>query len=135
MYDVEALLSLISSVTDAVAEEVKSWQARSLDAIYLIVYLDCINVKVREGAVRAKAVYLAIGITMNSDNEVLGLLPAQTEGAKFWLQVVPSSATGTFRTFLSPALMGSRASPTPLRQCSLRRCCGCASCIWFCVTA
>ena len=88
MYGTEVSPSLISSVTDAVSEEVKAWQARPLDPIYPIVYLDCIHVKVREGAVRVKAVYLAIGITMSGNKEVLGLWLAQTEGAKFWLQVV-----------------------------------------------
>jgi putative transposase len=88
MYGTEVSPSLISSVTDAVADEVKAWQARPLDAIYPIVYMDCIHVKVRDGAVRVKAVYLAIGITMNGEKEVLGLWLAQTEGAKFWLQVV-----------------------------------------------
>ena len=88
MYGTEVSPSLISSVTDAVADEVKAWQARPLEPIYPIVYLDCIHVKVREGAVRVKAVYLAIGITMTGDKEVLGLWLAQTEGAKFWLQVV-----------------------------------------------
>ena len=88
MYSTEVSPSLISSVTDAVSEEVKAWQARPLDAIYPIVYMDCIHVKVREGAVRVKAVYLAIGITMGGEKEVLGLWLALTEGAKFWLQVV-----------------------------------------------
>ena len=88
MYGTEVSPSLISSVTDAVSEEVKAWQGRPLDPIYPIVYLDCIHVKVREGAVRVKAVYLAIGITMQGNKEVLGLWLAQTEGAKFWLQVV-----------------------------------------------
>jgi putative transposase len=55
MYGAEVSPSLISSVTDAVSEEVKVWQARPLDAIYPIVYLDCIHVKVREGTVRVKA--------------------------------------------------------------------------------
>ncbi len=88
MYGTEVSPSLISCVTDAVSDEVKAWQARPLDAIYPIVYMDCIHVKVREGAVRVKAVYLAIGITMGGEKEVLGLWLAQTEGAKFWLQVV-----------------------------------------------
>ena len=88
MYGTEVSPSLISSVTDAVADEVKAWQARPLEPIYPIVYLDCIHVKVREGAVRVKAVYLAIGINMSGEKEVLGLWLAQTEGAKFWLQVV-----------------------------------------------
>lgn len=89
MYGTEVSPSLISNVTDAVNEEVKGWQSRPLDPVYPIVYLDCIYVKVRDsGAVRAKAVYLAIGINMSGEKEVLGLWIAQTEGAKFWLQVV-----------------------------------------------
>lgn len=89
LYGAEVSPSLISSVTDAVADEVKAWQSRPLEAIYPIVYLDCIHVKVRDtGAVRVKAVYLAIGINLNGEKEVLGLWIAQTEGAKFWLQVV-----------------------------------------------
>ncbi len=88
MYGTEVSPSLISSVTDAVVDEVKAWQSRPLDPIYPIVYLDCIHVKIREGTVRVKAVYLAIGITMEGEKEVLGLWLAQNEGAKFWLQVV-----------------------------------------------
>ena len=67
----------------------KAWQARPLDALYPILYLDCIHIKVRDsGAVRTKAVYLAIGVNLDGHKEVLGLWIAQTEGAKFWLQVV-----------------------------------------------
>lgn len=88
MYGTEVSPSLISSITDAVSEEVKAWQARPLDSLYPIIYLDCIHVKVREGAVRVKAVYLAIGVTLAGEKEVLGMWLAQTEGAKFWLQVV-----------------------------------------------
>lgn len=89
MYGTEVSPSLISSVTDAVIDEVKAWQSRPLDLVYPILYLDCIPVKVRDsGTVKAKAVYLAIGINMEGQKEVLGLWIAQTEGAKFWLQVV-----------------------------------------------
>ena len=88
MYGTEVSPNLISSVTDAVIEEVKAWQSRPLDALYPIVYLDCIHVKVRDGTVRVKAVCLTIGINMAGKQEVLGLWIAQTEGAKFWLQVV-----------------------------------------------
>ena len=66
-----------------------AWQARPLDPLYPILYLDCIHIKVRDtGAVRVKAVYLAIGVNLDGHKEVLGLWIAQTEGAKFWLQVV-----------------------------------------------
>lgn len=89
MYGTAVSPTLISSVTDAVSDEVKAWQSRPLDPVYPIVYLDCIHVKVRDtGAVRVKAVYLAIGINMNGEKDVLGLWIAQTEGAKFWLHVV-----------------------------------------------
>ena len=89
MYGTEVSPSLISAVTDAVSEEVKAWQTRPLDPLYPILYLDCIHIKVRDtGAVRVKAVYLAIGVNLAGHKEVLGLWIAQTEGAKFWLQVV-----------------------------------------------
>lgn len=81
--------SFISDVTDAVLDEVKSWQHRPLDAIYPIVYLDAIQVKVRDsGSIRNKAVYLALGINLDGAKELLGLWIAQTEGAKFWLGIL-----------------------------------------------
>ena len=89
IYGVDVSPTLISTVTDAVADEVKIWQNRPLDAVYPIVYMDAIRVKVRDnGHVLNKAVYLAIGITMDGVKEVLGMWVAQNEGAKFWLQVV-----------------------------------------------
>ena len=89
MYGAEVSPTLLSSVTDAGIEEVKAWQGRPLDSVYPIVYLNCIHVKIRDsGVVKAKAIYLALGITMTGQKEVLGLWVAQTEGAKFWLQVV-----------------------------------------------
>ena len=89
MYGAEVAPTLISSETDAVLDKVKTWQSRPLDALYPIVYMDCIHVKVRDsGAVRVKALYLAIGVNLEGIKEVLGLWMAQTEGAKFWLQVV-----------------------------------------------
>ena len=89
MYGTEVSPSLISSVTDAVIDDAKAWQSRALDALYPLVYLDCIHVKARDsGAVRVKAVYLALGINLSGEKELLGIWIAQTEGAKFWLQVV-----------------------------------------------
>ena len=89
MYGAEVSPSLISSVTDAVMIDAHTWQSRPLDALYPIVYLDCIHVKVRDnGTVRTKAVYLALGVNLAGEKELLGLWITQTEGAKFWLQVV-----------------------------------------------
>lgn len=89
IYGVEVSPTLISQVTDAVTEEVKLWQNRPLDEVYPIVYLDAVRIKVRHnGQVINKAVYLAIAVTMEGVKEVLGMWAAETEGAKFWLQVV-----------------------------------------------
>lgn len=89
IYGVEVSPTLISQVTEAVTEEVKLWQNRPLDEVYPIVYLDAIRVKVRHNSqVINKAVYLAIGVTKEGVKEVLGMWTAETEGAKFWLQVV-----------------------------------------------
>lgn len=89
IYHVEVSPGLISSVTDEVIDEVRTWQNRQLDAVYPIMYLDAIQFKVRDsGQVKNKAIYLAIGVTIEGLKEVLGLWIAQTEGAKFWLQVV-----------------------------------------------
>jgi putative transposase len=89
IYKVEVSPQLISNVTEEVLEEVKSWQNRPLDAVYPIVYLDALVVKIREaGHVRNKAIYVAIGVNMQGNKEVLGLWAAQAEGAEFWLQVI-----------------------------------------------
>lgn len=89
IYGVEISPALVSNITDAVADEVKAWQSRGLDSVYPIVYMDAIRVKVRHnGQIQNKAIYLAIGITMEGVKEVLGMWTAETEGAKFWLQIV-----------------------------------------------
>jgi len=89
IYQVEVSPTLVSTVTDAVIDEVKAWQTRQLDEVYPILYLDALQFKVRDqGHVRNKAVYLAIGVNMEGSKEVLGMWIAQSEGAKFWLSVV-----------------------------------------------
>ena len=89
IYGVEISPTLVSQVTKAVTEDVEQWQNRPLDEIYPILYLDAIRIKVRQdGRVINKAVYLAIGVNLEGLKEVLGLWTAETEGAKFWLQVV-----------------------------------------------
>jgi putative transposase len=89
LYGIDASPQLISSVTDAVLEEVGRWQSRPLDPLYALVFFDALRVKMRdEGTVRNKAVYLAIGVTPEGRKEVLGIWIEQTEGAKFWLRVM-----------------------------------------------
>ena len=88
-YGVEVSPTFISHVTNAVMEEVNAWQNRPLDPVYPIVYLDALVVRSRaSGAVQNKSVYLALGVNMDGEKELLGLWMAQTEGAKFWLSVM-----------------------------------------------
>jgi putative transposase len=89
LYGVDVAPSLISRVTDEVMDEVREWQSRPLDEVYPLIIFDALRVKIRdEGTVRNKAVYLALGFTMDGHKEVLGLWIEQTEGAKFWLRVM-----------------------------------------------
>jgi putative transposase len=89
IYQVAVSPSLISTVTDAVIEEVRAWQSRPLEALYAVVYFDCLRVKIRDGGqIINKAIYLAIGLTREGHKEALGLWIAQTEGAKLWMSVM-----------------------------------------------
>ncbi|MCK5356046.1 MAG: IS256 family transposase, partial [Methyloprofundus sp.] len=86
LYGADVSASLISKVTDTVIEQVIEWQSRPLDSIYPLVYLDCLVVKIRQDkTVINKAVYLALGVNMEGEKELLGMWLSENEGAKFWL--------------------------------------------------
>lgn len=88
LYGVEVSPTLISNVTESVLADVKAWQSRPLASVYPILYFDALIVKSREaGPVKNKAVYLALGVNLQGEKELLGLWIADTEGAKFWLSV------------------------------------------------
>jgi putative transposase len=89
LYATDISADLISSVTDAVIDEIRDWQNRPLELLYPVIIFDALRVKIRdEGVVKNKAVYLAIGITRQGTKDILGLWIEQTEGAKFWLKVM-----------------------------------------------
>lgn len=89
IYNTEVSKELISTITDGVMEDVIRWQARALDRIYPILYLDCLMVKARDNnMVINKAVYLAIAVNTEGKKELLGIWISKNEGAKFWMQVV-----------------------------------------------
>ncbi len=89
IYGVGVSPDLISTVTDAVIDEVRAWQQRPLDPLYPILYLDALQVKVKDqGRVSNKAIYLAIGVNLQGIKEVLGMWASENEGAKFWLGIV-----------------------------------------------
>jgi len=89
LYDTEISASLVSRVTDAVIDQVVEWQARPLDPVYPIVYLDCIVLKIRQNKqVINKSIYLALGVNLEGHKELLGMWISENEGAKFWLGVL-----------------------------------------------
>jgi len=89
IYETEVSHDLISTVTDGVIEELRAWQTRPLEDIYPIVFLDAIFIKIREnGHISNRAIYFALGVTMEGKKELLGMWVSQNEGAKFWLNVI-----------------------------------------------
>jgi putative transposase len=89
IYGTAVSATLISNVTDSVLQDVRAWQSRTLDAIYPIIYLDCIMVKVRaDKGIVNKAVYLALAVNVEGQKELLGMWISQNEGAKFWMGVL-----------------------------------------------
>ena len=89
IYGTDVSPDMISRITDGVLADVKAWQTRPLDGVYAVLYLDALVVKVRDGAsVRNHACYLAIGVNLDGERDVLGMWFQKSEGAKFWLQVL-----------------------------------------------
>ena len=81
----------ITTITDRVMEGLADWQSRPLDPVYAVVFIDAIYVKIREGQVANRPVYLALGVTVDGERDILGLWAGEHgdgEGAKFWLRVL-----------------------------------------------
>lgn len=112
IYGVEVSPALISEVTEGVMEEVKAWQNRALEPIYGIVYLDALYVKMRhEGRVENRAVYVAMGVDLEGQKEVLGLWTSANEGAKFWLQVLTELKNRGVKDILIACVDGLKGFP------------------------
>jgi len=112
IYDVDVSPSLISRVTDSVLDEVSAWQSRPLDNVYPIVYLDAIHLKIRtEGKVQNRAVYVALGVTMEGQKDLLGLWIGQSEGAKFWLNILTELQNRGIKDILIAAVDGLTGFP------------------------
>jgi putative transposase len=89
IYGTEVSPDLISKITDTVLADAKAWQNRPLERVYPIVYLDALVVKIRDGhTVKNQACYVALGVGLDGERDVLGLWFQETEGAKFWMQVL-----------------------------------------------
>jgi putative transposase len=111
-YGVEVSLDLISRVTDAVMDDVRAWGKRPLEDIYPIVFLDCMVIKVRDGGtVGRRALYLAMGVTLEGDRDVLGMWFQESEGAKFWMQVLADLKQRGVREILIACVDGLTGFP------------------------
>ena len=117
LYGLEISPELVSAVTDAVHDEVMAWQSRPLEAVYAIVFFDALRVKIRdEGAVRNKAVYLAIGVRCSGQKEILGLWIEQSEGAKFWLRVMTELKNRGVQDILIAVVDGLKGFPEAIES-------------------
>lgn len=112
MYDADVSPTLVSRVTEKVLEQITQWQSRPLDAIYPIVYLDCIVIKIRDNLrVINKAIYLALGVNMDGKKDLLGLWMSENEGAKFWLSVLTELKNRGVQDILIACVDGLKGFP------------------------
>ena len=116
IYDVDVSPELISNVTDAVHEDVRSWRTRPLESMYPIVYLDAVRVNSREsGKSVNKALYIALAITMEGRKDVLGFYLSDTEGAKFWMSVLTDLRNRGVQDILIACMDGLTGFPDAVR--------------------
>jgi putative transposase len=112
MYDADVSATLISKVTDRVLEQITTWQSRPLEAVYPIVYLDCIVIKIRDNLrVVNKSIYLALGVNMDGRKDLLGLWMSDNEGAKFWLSVLTELKSRGVEDILIACVDGLKGFP------------------------
>lgn len=112
MYGAEISPTLISKVTNAVIEQVVEWQSRALDAVYPIVYLDCIVLKIRQdNRVINKAIYPALGVNLECQKELLGLWISENEGTKFFLNVLTELQNRGVKDILIACVDGLKGFP------------------------
>ena len=116
MYDTEVSHDFISRVTDSIVDEVTAWQNRPLDDVYPILYMDAIQLKVREnGQIVNKALYLAIGVNIEGHKEVLGMWIAKNEGAKFWLGIMTEIKNRGVESIYITCIDGLKGFPEAIR--------------------
>jgi transposase-like protein len=117
MYGLEVSTGTLSAVTDKIIQTVKEWQARPLESIYPIVWLDAIHYKIREnGKVSSRAVYTILGVTLEGKKEVLGLYISENEGANFWLQVLSDLSNRGVGDILIACIDGLKGFPEAIES-------------------
>lgn len=117
IYGVEVSPELVSNVTEAVQEEVREWQQRTLEALYPIIYLDALRVKIRvDGRVQNRCIYIGIGVNLEGKKETLGLWSSENEGAKFWLSVLTELNNRGIKDVLIACVDGLKGFPEAIES-------------------
>jgi transposase-like protein len=119
VYDTDVSRDLVSTVTDKVVAELRTWQARPLDRIYPVILIDAIMLKIREGTVANRPVYVAIGISLDGERDVLGLWmgPSGGEGAKQWLTMLSELKNRGILDVCIVCCDGLKGLPDAIRTC------------------
>ncbi len=132
VYGAEVSKQTITAITDRVMDGLAEWQSRPLDPVYAVIFIDAINVKIREGQVANRPVYLALGVTVDGERDVLGLWAGEHgdgEGAKYWLRVCSEIKNRGTRDVCMLVCDGLKGLPDESMRCGRRPSCKRASCI------
>ena len=119
IYGAEVSRDTISAITDRVLEGLAEWQSRPLDAVYAVLFIDVINVKIRDGQVANRPVYVILGVTADGERDVLGLWAGEHgdgEGAKYWLRVLAEVKNRGIRDVLMVVCDGLKGLPDAIGQ-------------------
>jgi putative transposase len=119
IYGAEVSRDQISTITDRVLEGLAEWQSRPLDAVYAVLFIDVINVKIRDGNVANRPIYVILGVTADGERDILGLWAGEHgdgEGAKFWLRVLAEVKNRGTRDVLMVVCDGLKGLPDAIAQ-------------------
>ena len=132
IYGAEVSKQTISVITDRVMEGMTAWQNRPLDAVYPVIFIDCVNVKIREGNVANRPIYVALAVTCEGTRDILGLWAGEHgdgEGAKYWMRVLAEIKNRGTRDCLIVVCDGLKGLPEAVTTVWPRRSCKPVSCI------
>jgi transposase-like protein len=119
VYDIEVSKETISNITDRVLEGLAEWQSRPLDAVYPVIFIDCINVKIRDGNVANRPIYVVLAVTADGERDILGLWAGEHgdgEGARYWLRVLTEIKNRGAKDVLMVVCDGLKGLPDAIGQ-------------------
>ena len=119
IYGAEVSRDTISAITDRVLEGLAEWQSRPLDPVYAVLFIDVINVKIRDGNVASRPIYVVLGVTADGERDILGLWAGEHgdgEGAKYWLRVLTEIKNRGTRDVLMVVCDGLKGLPDAIAQ-------------------